>query len=87
MVEQIASGSLIQAKLTKVLREDHDAIEDSSTQTYQNLETQMGQTKSLVSLSSRLLESVGVFTLPAHRSNVRPIDGVIMDSVSVEAGA
>lgn len=87
LVEQIASGSLIQAKLTKVLREDHDAIEDSSTQTYQNLETQMGQTKSLVSLSSRLLESVGVFTLPAHRINVRPIDGVVVDSVSVEAGA
>ncbi len=74
LVEQITNDSLIQAKLSKVLREDHDAIENSSTQTYENLETQMGQTQSLVRLSTRLLESVGVFTLSKMSSNVTPID-------------
>jgi methyl-accepting chemotaxis protein len=83
LVEQIASDSLNQAKLSKVLREDHDAIEDSSTQTYQNLEAQMGNTKSLVALSSRLLESVGVFTLPRKISNVTPIDSAVDNAVDV----
>ncbi|OUS13719.1 hypothetical protein A9Q89_01735 [Gammaproteobacteria bacterium 53_120_T64] len=64
LVEQIASDSLAQAKLSKVLREDHDAIEESSLQTYDNLEAQMGNTKNLVGLSTRLLASVGAFTLP-----------------------
>ena len=77
LVEQIASDSLNQAKLSKVLREDHDAIEDSSTQTYENLDAQMGNTKSLVNLSTRLLESVGVFTLPRQVSNVTPIDSAL----------
>ena len=88
LVEQIANDSLNQAKLSKVLREDHDAIEDSSTQTYKNLEAQMGNTKSLVGLSTRLLESVGVFTLPRKVSNVRPIDSAVDAGLqSAEQGA
>ena len=88
LVEQIASDSLNQAKLNKVLREDHDAIEDSSTQTYENLEAQMGNTKSLVNLSTRLLESVGVFTLPRKASNVTPIDSSVdVGLKSAELGA
>ena len=88
LVEQIASDSLNQAKLNKVLREDHDAIEDSSTQTYENLEAQMGNTKSLVNLSTRLLESVGVFTLPRKASNVTPIDSSVdVGLQSAELGA
>ena len=88
LVEQIASDSLSQAKLSKVLREDHDAIEDSSTQTFENLETQMGQTQSLVSLSTRLLTSVGVFTLPRTTSNVRAIDSAVDTQLkSAELGA
>ena len=88
LVEQIASDSLNQAKLSKVLREDHDAIEDSSTQTYENLDAQMGNTKSLVNLSTRLLESVGVFTLPRKVSNVTPIDSALDTGLqSAELGA
>ena len=88
LVEQIASDSLSQAKLSKVLREDHDAIEDSSTQTFENLETQMGQTQSLVSLSTRLLTSVGVFTLPRTTSNVTAIDSAVDTQLkSAELGA
>ncbi len=88
LVEQIASDSLNQAKLSKVLREDHDAIEDSSTQTYENLDAQMGNTKSLVNLSTRLLESVGVFTLPRQASNVTPIDSALDTSLqTAEQGA
>ena len=88
LVEQIASDSLSQAKLSKVLREDHDAIEDSSTQTFENLETQMGQTQSLVSLSTRLLKSVGVFTLPRTTSNVTAIDSAVDTQLkSAELGA
>jgi|AZIJ01.1.fsa_nt_gi methyl-accepting chemotaxis protein len=88
LVEQIANDSLNQAKLSKVLREDHDAIEDSSTQTYKNLEAQMGNTKSLVSLSTNLLASVGVFTLPRKVSNVTPIDSAVdVGLQSAELGA
>ena len=88
LVEQIANDSLNQAKLSKVLREDHDAIEDSSTQTYKNLEAQMGNTKSLVSLSTNLLASVGVFTLPRKVSNVTPIDSTVdVGLQSAELGA
>ncbi|OUS14862.1 hypothetical protein A9Q88_13815 [Gammaproteobacteria bacterium 50_400_T64] len=85
LVEQIASDSLSQAKLSKVLREDHDAIEDSSTQTYENLEVQMGHTQSLVGLSTRLLESVGVFTLPTKTADITSIETASVADIHLQA--
>ena len=48
----------------------------------------MGNTKSLVSLSTNLLASVGVFTLPRKVSNVTPIDSAVdVGLQSAELGA
>lgn len=65
-VQQISTSSLKQAKITNELQEYAKQIRESTAQTSQQLSSQGEQTKSLVAYADRLVESVGVFKLPAR---------------------
>ena len=71
LVQQIASQSLAQSKVTESLREQAAGIVVSSTETHDQLESQRGHTDLLVGYSDALLASVSVFTLP-KREEVAP---------------
>ena len=64
LVQRIAADSTNQVKTTQRLRERAQQIQKSTEQTYHNLQEQGEQTEHLVDLSSKLVESVSVFTLP-----------------------
>jgi hypothetical protein len=66
LVRRIAESSKIQAKTSQRLQERAVQIQKSSDQTYDQLQAQRVRTDKLESLSSGLVESVGVFTLPKN---------------------
>jgi twitching motility protein PilJ len=70
LVQQIASQSLAQSKVTESLREQAAGIVVSSTETHDQLESQRGHTDLLVEYSDALLASVSVFTLPKREEVV-----------------
>jgi len=70
LVQQIASQSLAQSKVTESLREQAAGIVVSSTETHDQLESQRGHTDLLVEYSDELLASVSVFTLPKREEVV-----------------
>jgi len=64
LVRRIADGSKSQAQTSRQLRERARQIQQSTEQTYQQLQEQGVQTERLVGFSGELVEAVGVFTLP-----------------------
>jgi len=64
-VDQIAKRSLIQANVNNNLRAQAQQVQKSTSDTSTELESQANQTENLVEYSKRLLDSVGVFKLPA----------------------
>lgn len=67
-VRQIAEGSQSQARVSNALRSRAGQIVESTLQTNQQLEAQGEQTARLLEFSSRLVEAVSVFRLPAHQA-------------------
>jgi methyl-accepting chemotaxis protein len=65
LVQRIALNSKAQAETTQRLRDTALNIQKSSEQTNVELQNQGKQTERLVEFSGKLVESVGVFTLPA----------------------
>ena len=65
LVQQIATGAKAQAETAQKLRERAVQIQKSTEQTFQQLQEQGKQTDRLVDFSGNLVESVGVFKLPA----------------------
>lgn len=64
-VQQIAQNSIQQAQVTNGLLERSAQIQASTEQTSQQLQEQTIQTSNLVEYAKSLVESVGVFKLPA----------------------
>ena len=64
-VEQIFRRSITQAKVTETLRDQAAQVQSSTEETSSELEQQSNETVNLVEFSKRLVESVGVFKLPA----------------------
>ena len=64
-VQQISTNSLKQAQLTNELQDYAQQIRESTAQTSRQLTEQGEQTKNLVEYAGKLVESVGVFKLPA----------------------
>jgi len=65
LVQQIAIGAKTQAETALRLRERATQIQKTTEQTFQQLQEQGKQTDRLVGFSGNLVESVGVFKLPA----------------------
>ena len=65
LVQQIATGAKTQAETAQKLRERAAQIQKTTEQTFQQLQEQGKQTDRLVGFSGNLVESVGVFKLPA----------------------
>jgi twitching motility protein PilJ len=65
LVQQIAIGAKAQAETAQKLRERATQIQKTTEQTFQQLQEQGKQTDRLVGFSSNLVDSVGVFKLPA----------------------
>jgi methyl-accepting chemotaxis protein len=65
LVQRIAASSTLQSETSKRLVERARQIQKSNDHTYGQLQDQGTQTELLVSLSEMLVDSVGVFTLPA----------------------
>jgi hypothetical protein len=66
LVQRIAESSKIQAKTSQRLQERAVQIQKSTDQTYDQLQAQGVRTDKLESLSSGLVQSVGIFTLPKN---------------------
>ncbi|GAB6140200.1 hypothetical protein JCM14076_09290 [Methylosoma difficile] len=64
LVQQIATSSTNQSETSQRLVERAKQIQNSTDQTYQQLQDQGKQTELLVNLSDLLVAAVGVFTLP-----------------------
>ncbi|MGZ5056026.1 MAG: methyl-accepting chemotaxis protein, partial [Methylobacter sp.] len=84
LVRRIAESSKIQAKTSQRLQERAVQIQKSTDQTYDQLQAQAVRTEKLENLSSGLVESVGVFTLPNNNIMVKVEDNNVMDKVEVE---
>jgi methyl-accepting chemotaxis protein len=67
LVQRISESSKIQAKTSQQLQERALQIQKSTDQTYDQLQAQGVRTDKLVSLSSSLVQSAGVFTLPQNK--------------------
>lgn len=67
-VRQIAEGSQSQAMVSNELRNRAGQIVESTVETNQQLEAQGEQTARLMDFSSRLVEAVNVFRLPAAQA-------------------
>ncbi|BBL75271.1 methyl-accepting chemotaxis protein [Methylomagnum ishizawai] len=65
LVQRIAASSTTQAQTAQRLLERAVQIQKSTEHTYRELQDQGRQTERLVDFSGNLVESVGVFTLPA----------------------
>ncbi len=65
LVQQIAEGAQTQAETSEKLRERAVQIQATTERTFQQLQEQGKQTDRLVGYSGNLVESVGVFKLPA----------------------
>jgi twitching motility protein PilJ len=65
LVKRIADSSKTQAETSERLKERSEQIQKASEQTYNQLQEQGKQTDRLVGFSGNLVESVGVFKLPA----------------------
>jgi twitching motility protein PilJ len=65
LVQRIADSSKTQAETSQRLQERSVQIQKASEQTFQQLQEQGKQTDRLVGFSGNLVESVGVFKLPA----------------------
>jgi twitching motility protein PilJ len=65
LVQRIAENSKAQAETTQKLRNRAEQIQKATEQTFQQLQEQGQQTERLVGFSGNLVESVGVFKLPA----------------------
>lgn len=65
LVQQIAIGAKTQAETALKLRERAAQIQKTTEQTFQQLQEQGKQTDRLVGFSGNLVDSVGVFKLPA----------------------
>lgn len=65
LVQQIAIGAKAQAETAQKLRERAAQIQKTTEQTFQQLQEQGKQTDRLVGFSGNLVDSVGVFKLPA----------------------
>ena len=65
LVQRIADSSKTQAETSQRLQERSVQIQKASEQTFQHLQEQGKQTERLVGFSGNLVESVGVFKLPA----------------------
>lgn len=65
LVQRIAENSKAQSETTQRLRDTALNIQKTSEQTFEELQNQGKQTERLVDFSGKLVESVGVFTLPA----------------------
>lgn len=76
LVQRIAESSKIQAKTSQRLQERALQIQKSTDQTYDQLQAQGVRTDKLENLSSGLVQSVGVFTLPKNE---------MMDKIEDEA--
>ncbi|ASF47385.1 methyl-accepting chemotaxis protein [Methylovulum psychrotolerans] len=64
LVQTIASSSTQQSEVSKRLVERARQIQNSTEETYSQLQDQSRQTELLVNLSGDLVSSVGIFTLP-----------------------
>lgn len=71
LVQRIAESSKLQAKTSQRLQERALQIQKSTDQTYDQLQAQGVRTDKLESLSSGLVQSVGVFTLPKNEMTNR----------------
>ncbi|MDP3007782.1 MAG: hypothetical protein Q8N30_01765, partial [Methylococcales bacterium] len=68
LVQRIAADANAQVLTTQRLQERAVEITKSSEETFDKLQAQGLQTEQLVGLSNDLVESVGVFTLPAVKT-------------------
>jgi methyl-accepting chemotaxis protein len=84
LVRRIAESSKIQAKTSQRLQERAAQIQKSTDQTYDQLQAQAVRTEKLENLSSGLVESVGVFTLPNNNMMVKVGDNNIIGKVEAE---
>jgi methyl-accepting chemotaxis protein len=84
LVRRIAESSKIQAKTSRRLQERAAQIQKSTDQTYDQLQAQAVRTEKLENLSSGLVESVGVFTLPNNNMIVKVGDNNIIGKVEAE---